>query len=184
MLKFLKNKKADIFFILFFIIIFILSTGPMASLADKFAKLSSMTVKSDLLLCSVISLGLLGGRKKAAFYGIIVGFIFDIFIGNPYAFSPLVFLLCGYFADPLSAPFSHRTPLSVLLVAGMLLWIKSLFSFFYLIAVNTQVGVAAIIFKAVLPEYLINAVACALVFAVMRILMALFRIPVSAPGQL
>ena len=168
---------------LFFIVVFILSTGLVPHLADKFAKLTSLTVRADLLLCSVIGLGLLGGRKKAAVYGMIFGFIFDVYIGNPYSFSPLVFLLCGYFASPMSAPFSHRTPLSVLLVGASLLWIKALFSFFYLLAVSSQVGAGAVILKSVLPEYIVNVVACSLVFAIMRILMAVFKIPVSEPGR-
>ena len=183
MLKFLKNKKTEVFFIVFFIIVFIIATKLMPHLAISFSKVSGLTVRGDVLLCSVISLGLLGGRKKAAYFGIISGFLFDIFIGNPYAFSPLVFLLCGYFAGPFCKPFSHRTPLSAMLVAAMLVWIKSLFSFFYLVAVTKNVGIASLIFAGILPEYIVNVLISAVIFSIMRILMALFRIQTVQAGR-
>ncbi len=183
MLKFLKNKKNEIFFIMFFIVTFILATKLMPHLAISFSSVAGLTVKADILLCSVISLGLLGGRKKAAYFGLVTGFIFDVFIGNPYAFSPLVFLICGYFAGPFCKPFSHRTPLSAMLVAAMLVWTKSLFSFFYLIAVTKDVGLFSLLLLGVLPEYAANVLFSAIIFAVMRILMAIFRIPTVEAGR-
>lgn len=183
MFRFLKNKKTDIFFILFFIITFILATKLMPHLAISFSSVAGITVKADLLLCSVISMGLLGGRKKAAYFGLITGFVFDVFIGNPYAFSPLVFLICAYFAGPCCKPFSHRTPLSAMLVAAMLVWIKSLFSFFYLIAVTKDAGLFSLLLLGVLPEYIANVISTAVIFAVMRILMAVFRIPTVEAGR-
>ncbi len=183
MLKFLKNKKTEIFFVLFFIVAFILATKLMPHLAISFSSVAGLTVKADILLCSVISMGLLGGRKKAAYFGLITGFVFDVFIGSPYAFSPLVFLICGYFAGPFCKPFSHRTPLSAMLVAAMLVWAKSLFSFFYLIAVTKDVGLFSLLLLGVLPEYAANVLCSAIIFAVMRILMAVFRIPTVEAGR-
>ena len=183
MLKFLKNNKTHIFFIVFFIVVFILATKLMPHLAISFSAFTGVSVRADVLLGSVISLGLLGGRKKAAYYGLISGFLFDVFIGNPYSFSPLVFLLCGYFAGPFCKPFSHRTPLSAMLVAGMLVWIKSLFSFFYLIAVTKDVGIGSLIFAGILPEYIANVIIAAVIFSIMRILMALFRIQTVQAGR-
>lgn len=171
------------FYILFFIIAFILASKLMPRLAINFSSISGLTVRADLLLCSVISVGLLGGRKKAAYFGLITGFVYDIFIGNPYAFSPLVFLICGYFAGPFCKPFSHRTPLSALLVAAMLVWIKSLLSFFYLIAVTKDVNLLNLLLLGILPEYIANVLCAAVVFAVMRILMAIFRIPTVEAGR-
>ena len=183
MLKFLKNKKTDIFFILFFIVTFILATKLMPHLAISFSSVAGITVKADILLCSVISLGLLGGRKRAAYYGLVIGFIFDVAIGNPYAFSPLIFLICAYFAGPMCKPFSHRTPLSAMLVAAMLVWTKSLLTFFFLIAVTKDVGLFSILFVGVLPEYVVNVLSSAIIFAIMRILMAVFRIPTIEAGR-
>ena len=183
MIKFLKNKKTDIFFILFFIVAFILATQLAPRIAVRFSAAAGLAVKADFLLCSVISIGLLGGRKKAAYFGLISGFVFDVFVGNPYAFSPIVFLICAYYAGPFCKPFSHRTPLSALLVAAMLVWIKSLFSFFYLIAVTKDVPLFNLLALGVLPEYVANVLFSALIFSIMRILMALFRIPTVEAGR-
>lgn len=179
MLTFFKNKKKDIFFTVFFLITFVLSTKVMPQLAMQGARQLGITVKADLLLAAVISLGLLQGKKYAAVYALAAGFIFDVFVGNPYAFSPVVYFLCGYFAEKAAAPFSRKTPLSVLLIAAMLLWIKALASFFYLMAISRDVSPAVLLTNGVVPEYLVNVISTALIFAVMRILMALFRIPVQ-----
>lgn len=180
LIKFLRGKKADIFFILFFACVFILATQLMPHLAVSFSKQSGITVKADLLLASVISLGLLRGRKYASYFAVSFGFIFDIFIGNPYAFSPVVYFLCGYFASRAATPFSRKTPLSVLLISAMLLWIKAIVSLFYLIAVSSsKTPTATLILKGVLPEYIVNILAAAVIFAFMRILMAIFKIPLK-----
>lgn len=177
MLTFLREKKNDIFFIIFFILTFVLATKLMPHLAVSFSKASGITVKADILLGAVISLSLVRGKKYASYYAVISGFIFDVFVGNPYAFSPVVFFLCAYFAGLAASPFSHRTPLSAALAGAMLLWVKALFSFFYLIAVSGDSGAGDIFIFGVLPEYIANILITALVFSVMRILMAIFRIP-------
>lgn len=151
----------------------------MPLLSVKAADGTGITVGADILLGSVISLGLLRGKKYAAIFGITIGFIFDVYVGNPYEFSPLIYFLCAYYASLASTPFSRRTPLSVLLISAMLLWVKAVFSFFYLIAVSGESGAAKVLLLGVIPEYIGNIVACALCFAVMRIGMAIFRIPVK-----
>ena len=80
MIKFLKNKKTDIFFILFFIVAFILAPKLAPRIAVRFSAAAGLAVKADFLLGSVISVGLLGGRKKAAYFGLISGFVFDVFV--------------------------------------------------------------------------------------------------------
>ena len=154
-----------------------LSATLMPMLTLKLSKSLSFSVGADILLGSVISLGLLRGKKYAAIFGMTVGFIFDVYVGNPYDFSPLIYFLCAYCANYAATPFSRKTPLSALLVAAMLVWIKSLFSFFYLIATSGESGIATVLLCGVLPEYIANVAATAICFAVMRITMAIFRIP-------
>lgn len=179
MLSFLREKKTDIFFILLFVLLFILSTQLMPYAAISLSKASGVTVKADILLAAVISLGLLRGKKYASYFAVVSGFVFDLYIGNPYSFSPLVFFLCGYFASLASRPFSHRNPLSVLLISAMLLWTRSIFSFFFLTATSGDSGTLSILLYGVLPEYIVNIITCSLIFAVIRILMAIFKIPVK-----
>ncbi len=179
MLLFLKKKKTDIFFILLFTVLFILSTQLMPFFAITFSKASGIVARADILLAAVISLGLLRGKKYASYYAVVVGFVFDLYIGNPYSFSPLVFFLCGYFASLAARPFSHRTPLSVIFISAMLVWIKSLVSFFYLVATSGDSGASNILLLGVIPEYIANIIACTVIFTVIRILMALLRIPVK-----
>ena len=138
----------------------------------------NFAVRADILLAAVISLSLLRGKKYAAYFAVITGFLFDLTVGNPYCFSPFVFYLCAYFAPTAASPFSHKTPLSATLVGCMLLPIKSIITVFYLIAVWKDATIPTIIFRAALPEYLVNVLAVCVVFSVMRILMALFKIPV------
>ena len=180
MIKFLKEKKTNIFFILFFIIVFILSTQLMPKLSGSFSKISGITVKAYILLGAVISASLLQGKKYASYFALAAGFLFDVFVGNPYALSPIVYFLCAYSANFAASPFSRKTPLSVLLISAALLLIKALFSFFYLFATASSGGQSAVrlILSGVLPEYVANILAAVIVFTVMRILMAIFRIPV------
>lgn len=177
MLSFFREKKSDIFFIVFFLICFVLASRLMPLVAISFSKSSGLTAKADILLGSVISLSLLRGKKYASYYALVSGFLFDVIVGNPYSFSPVVFFLCAYFAGLAASPFSHKTPLSVLLASAMLLWVRALFSFFYLIAVSGDSGAGDILLFGVLPEYIANILITTLVFSVMRILMAVFRIP-------
>lgn len=179
MLSFLKEKKTDIFFILLFVILFILSTQLMPFFAVTFSKASGITVKADILLAAVISLGLLRGKKYASYYAVVSGFLFDLYIGNPYSFSPLVFFLCAYFASLAARPFSHRSPLSVVFISAMLVWIKSLLSFFYLVATSGDSGTFSIFVLGVIPEYIANIIASVIIFVIIRVLMAFLRIPVK-----
>lgn len=176
--SFLKKRKKELFFIPFFLIAFILATETIPLFSLQSAKNLGLTIKLDLLLCCTICLALLEGKRYCAPYALTVGFLFDVLVGNPYSFSPIVYFLCSYFAEKAAAPFSRKTPLSVLLTAAQVLAIKAIFSFLYLIAVSRDVSVGKLFFMGILPEYLINAVGTALVFSVMRISAALFRVPV------
>lgn len=176
MLRFLRENRINIFFIVFFVCAFLVATNIMPHLAIKVSALSGITVKGDILLASVISLGLLRGKRYASIFALPAGFLFDIFVGNPYMFSPLVFFLCAWFSSLAATPFSKRTPITASIISAELLLIKALVSFFYLIAVSGDSGTSSILLLGVLPEYLANIIACAIVFSVMRILMALFRV--------
>ncbi len=179
MREFLRDKKSDIFFVVFFVLAFLAATSVMPHLALTMSSAAGITVKADILLGSVISLGLLGKRKYASYFAVVTGFVFDVFVGNPYAFSPLVYFLCAYFARNAAVPFSQKTPLSVMLISCMLLWIKAAFSFFYLFAASSGVSAGTVIFIGVLPEFIANVLAATVMFMIMRIAMAVFRIPVA-----
>lgn len=181
-LTFLKKRKRELFFILFFFVAFFLATKQMPIFSLRGTKSLGVTVKLDLLLCCTICLALLEGKRYAAPYALTAGFLFDVLVGNPYAFSPIVWFLCSYFAEKAAAPFSRKTPLSVLLVGAQVLAIKAVFSFLYLIAVSRDASVGQLFFLGVLPEYLVNTVGTALVFSIMRILAALFRVPLFDHG--
>lgn len=176
MIRFFRENKINIFFIAFFVCAFLFATGVAPHLAIKVSALSGITVKADFLVASVISLGLLRGKKYASLFALPAGFLFDIFVGNPYMFSPLVFFLCAWFSSLAATPFSKRTPITATIISAELLLIKAIVSFFYLIAVSGDSGTGKILLLGVLPEYIVNVVVCAIVFSVMRILMALFRI--------
>lgn len=172
------KRKKELFFVPFFLFAYIAATRlcPLAALHTS-ARLG-ITVRLDLLLCCVLSLALMEGKRYAAPYALTVGFVFDVAVGNPYTFSPIVFFLCSYFAEKAAAPFSRKTPLSVMLCAAQVFLIKAVFSFLYLAAVSGDASVGELLYRGVLPEYLINLFGAGVVFAVMRILTALFRIPV------
>ncbi len=178
MREFLRDKKSDIFFVVFFVLVFLAATNIMPHLALTMTS-AGITVKADILLGSVISLGLLTKRKYASYFAVVSGFVFDVFVGNPYAFSPLVYFLCAYFARNAAVPFSRKTPLSVMLISCMLLWIRAVFSFFYLFAASSGVSTSTVIFIGVLPEFIANVLAATVMFMIMRIMMAVFRIPVA-----
>lgn len=177
-LRFIKQRKNEIFFVLFFILFFVLATKLMPRLALIGSKRAGLTVRGDILLGAVLSLSLLKGRRYASYFAVVVGFLLDVFVGNPYAFSAPVYFLCAWFAKYAAAPFARKTPLSVLLIAAMLLPIRSLVSFFYLIAVNADTSVGVLLLHGILPEYVVNVLLCVVVFAVMRIAAALFRVTV------
>ena len=68
MFAFLKEKKADIFFIVLFVLLFICSTHLMPYTAISFSKATGVTVKADILLAAVITTGLLKGKKYASYF--------------------------------------------------------------------------------------------------------------------
>lgn len=177
-LRFVKQRKSEIFFIVFTVLAFVLATKLMPHLAVLGSKRAGLTVRGDILLAVVLSLSLLKGRRYAAYFALSVGFLFDVFVGNPYAFSPTVYFLCVWLARYAAAPFARKTPLSVLLIAAQLMPIRSLVSFFYLIAVNAEASVGTLLLHGVLPEYIANVLLCVAVFAVMRISAAAFRVAV------
>lgn len=178
MVRFFREKKAECFFILFYAIFFLVSTRFTPWLSETLARRTGILAKADLLLGTVISQGMLRGRRETTYYALTVGFLFDVYVGNPFACSPLIFFLCGYFAGRASRPYLHKSTLSAALTAASLVWVRTLISTLYLAATANDTSPLRLIFMGVLPEYLANIVATAAMFTVMYLLMLVCRIPI------
>lgn len=87
-----------VFYAVFALILFLLmaSVLPFLSSAKGF-------VPADLLLCLVCAMSAFADRKSSCIFAVILGFMADLFIFEPTAFSPVVYL-----ASALLVPMLHR----------------------------------------------------------------------------
>lgn len=176
-----SSKRSDIFLAFTFLVFYLLTASLVPRLAIRMDLLSfggavtQSPVRPDLLFGLVLATSILFSRKQAVIFGIIAGFLVDVTVGAP-VFSPLCYFICGYYAGTLASSLAGHGVVNAVLAALPLLLVKAVISTFYLLGTWHDIGFLDILFGAVLPEYLYNLVAAALVFLILRGLCRLFRI--------
>jgi len=176
------GKRETVFFVIVFAVFYLITASIIPYSGVKMEFLSALngeyaqnSVKPDILLALVICSAIFSSRRRTVILGIIFGFIVDVTCSVP-MFSSLCYCLCGHYAKKFSYTFSGKGVINAMLVALPLLLIKSVTSTFYLLGAWHNISFKDILFSAILPEYIYNVIAVAVVYAVLSLLMKLARI--------
>lgn len=178
------GKRELMFLIPVFVVFYLLTASvvPYFGIRPEFLsfgdRIAENTVKPDIMMALVICSAILSGRRRAVILGIIFGFIVDVTCNVP-MLSPLCYCLCGLYAGKLSYTFSGKGVINAVLVSVPFFFIKSVISVFYLLGTWHNISFADILIGAVLPEYLYNIIAVAVVYGILYFLMKIFRIEKS-----
>ncbi|MBR5308118.1 MAG: hypothetical protein IKU43_05055 [Clostridia bacterium] len=176
-----SGKRELIFFIATFTVFYLITASVMPHLGVRMgflsfgADIAQNAVKPDIMAALVICSAILSSRRRTVILGIVFGFLVDVTCFVP-VFSALIYCICAHYAQKLSYAFSGKGVINAVFAAAPLLLIKSVVSAFYLLGTWHNIGFADILAGAVIPEYICNLVAVAVVYVVLSLLMTLFKI--------
>ena len=178
-----SGKRELVFFIILYTVFYLFTASVVPYIGVKPAipgadVLAFSTVRPDIMLALVICTGILANGKRKVVLGIIFGFIVDVTCSVP-MLSSLTYCLCGLYASKLSRIVFGRGVVNTVFAAVPLLLIRAAVSIFYLLGTWHNIGFFEILAGAVIPEYLCNLVAVAVVYLITVALMRLFRIEKS-----
>ena len=76
-------------------------------------------VSPNLFIILIIIIGLFGGDKTGLIFGVIFGFILDIYIGNVIGINAIFLGLIGYFVKYLDKSFSKESRITLILIVAV-----------------------------------------------------------------
>lgn len=170
-----SNLKSNVFFAVLFVIFFFFSASVLPFMvSDK--ESGKINAAFDILLALSITVGMVyENRKSAAVLALVFGILNDVFISPPVHLSPLVFMLGAYFSSKNLKVFTKANPLTATIAAVPFLLMRSATGVFYLMSDGAQAGLAQTIFKILLLEFVYNAAAVFVMYAVVKFLYKHFK---------
>ncbi len=142
-----KPWQIAIYSIAFLVLIFICAVMQTTYLSF-FGKAPALTLA---LICAI---GFIAGEKMGAIFGIAGGIIVDILGSTGFTFSPVIYMLCGYFCGTLVGWFLSQNLPSFLVYGAIAGVFRELFTFLYFILFSREFSLLDIFVKVAIPEYL------------------------------
>lgn len=143
----LKVWQIAVYSVLFLALIFICSILQTTCL-------SVLGMTPALTLALVCAIGFIAGEKMGAIFGIAGGIIVDILGSTGFTFSPVIYMLCGYFCGTLVGWFLSQNLPSFLVYGAIAGVFRELFTFLYFILFSREFSLLDIFVKVAIPEYL------------------------------
>lgn len=125
-------------------------------------------VRPDLMLMVVVGWGVVHGSGQAALWGLVGGFLLDLFSGAPFGLHSLSLGAVGWLADTLQTNFFRSNiliPLATILVASLLYHFAQAA---VMQTLNYTINWASYSFNVVLPTAILNTALMPLVYWILR----------------
>ena len=117
-----------------------------------FTKIAPGSIKPNLLLIITCSLGLMRGRKKGMFVGLVCGLFVDLFWGNVLGYSMLIYAVIGYINGSFRRMFyDDDIKLPIALIAGSD-FLYGLVNYFCLYMLQGTFAFVTYLNRTILPE--------------------------------
>ena len=143
----LKPWQIAIYSIAFSVLIFICAVMQTTCLSF-FDKAPALT------LAVICAIGFIAGEKMGAIFGIAGGVIVDILGSTGFTFSPVIYMLCGYFCGALVGWFLSQNIPSFIVYGAIAGIFRELGTFVYFILFSEEFSLLDIFVKVIVPEYL------------------------------
>ena len=106
-----------------------------------------------IVLCFVCAIGFLCGENSGAICGVVGGFFVDILGIIGFGFSPVLYMLAGYFCGYFSKMFLKRNFLSFIIYSLCIGGIRSCFTLAYFAFRAKSFNIIDIFAKTLIPEF-------------------------------
>ena len=143
----LKIWQVALYSVFFLALIFICSILQTTCLS-AFGKTPALTLA---LVCAI---GFIAGEKMGAVFGIAGGIIVDILGSTGFSFSPVIYMLCGYFCGALVGWFLSQNFPSFIVYGAIAGVLRELFTFAYYVLLSREFSLLDVLAKVIVPEYL------------------------------
>ena len=130
-----------------FAILLFLSAILQTTCLSFFGKAPALTLA---LICAI---GFIMGEKYGAVWGIIGGVLTDMLGSSGFSFSPLVFMLCGYFCGALVGWFLSKNLPSFIVYAAISGVLRETFTLLYFVLFSSGFSLLKVFTGVILPEY-------------------------------
>ena len=171
-MEFKEQKRHDLFssynigrILLFSLLVFL--AGVMQS--SLFPALTMLPASPDLVLLSVIGLGVYDGERSGAIAGIGGGVLVEALGGGAHILLfPLFYMLCGYIFGIVSRIFLNRNFISWLLYILIGISLRAALGLVHSIFTELDVTVYLILTEVIIPEYFITLVCAVPMYFIVR----------------
>lgn len=143
----LKVWQIAVYSVFFLILIFICSIMQTTCLSI-FGNTPALT------LAIVCAIGFIAGEKMGAIFGIVGGIIVDIIGSTGFSFSPVIYMLCGYFCGALVGWFLSQNFPSFIVYGAIAGVLREIFTVVYFILFSKEFSLLDTFVNVIIPEYL------------------------------
>lgn len=164
------EKVVRLFFLLLFLVVFLLSAAFLPQAAFD-ASSGGFRVVPDVLFALCVACGLLYDRRFIGVTALVTGFLADIFLTPPVHLSPLLFFLGAYFAPALFEAFSAKNAFTAALTSLPFFLLRAFVGGVYLVSRHPEASLGEIVPRILVPEFLENALAVLVLYAVVGFLL-------------
>ena len=110
----------------------------------------------DILLCLCCILTKYLPRKDCAVYAVSLGFLTDLLVGTPLAFSPVIYLIPCIFAPYFYSFFNRVGTVTAAVCSLPFLILKAIAGMVVLTVIQNESGLGFILAKYIFPELILN----------------------------
>lgn len=107
-----------------------------------------------LTLALICAIGFIAGERMGAIFGIAGGVIVDILGSTGFSFSPVIYMLCGYFCGALVGWFLSQNLPSFMVYGAIAGVLREIFTFAYFILFSKEFSLLDVFANVIVPEYL------------------------------
>ena len=143
----LKIWQIAVYSVIFLALIFICSIMQTTCL-------SFLGKAPALTLAIVCAIGFIAGEKMGAVFGIAGGIIVDILGSTGFSFSPVVYMLCGYFCGALVGWFLSQNLPSFTVYGAIAGILREIFTLAYFLLFSKELSLLDVFLNVIVPEYL------------------------------
>lgn len=166
-----NTKGMTVLFSVSYTVLFLVSSALLFGMKE-----TPLGIKPDILLAMAVVCPLFCSNKTSAVLALVFGMLTDLSVTPAVHFSPVLFVLCAFFAPKLASVFSKNGAAQAAVCAIPFVLLRSVTGLFNLLSVYENAKFVQIMTKCIVPEFFCNLAAVIVVHFVMNLLVKKFRL--------
>lgn len=173
-----NSKKNTVGLCVFFCIVSLVLFLVMASVLPFLGQAKGFPT-ADLLLCLVCAMSAFMDRKKACIFAVTLGFLADLFLFEPTAFSPVVYLLSALIVPVFHSYFTYLGSVVMAVCSVPACFIRSVLESVVTLTLFENVTASSVLSQITLPTFVVNFASSIVICFVCRLFVGKMRLSAS-----